>query len=209
MLKFAKFVERGGQELQDRVEITERSGAVVIVVADGSGGRSGGAEAADIVLKTVRAAANSLAVADAVACVRLLVEMDRAIDRDQAAGETTAVIAIVREKEKEIVGASAGDSEAWVMSTAGYERLTHGQVRKPLLGSGVAVPVSFQHIFSEGTLLAATDGLFKYTGAERICAAVAGEDLNQAALSLANLVRLRSGALPDDVGIVLARMERA
>jgi hypothetical protein len=34
MLKIAKFVEQGGRELQDRVKIIERSGAVIILVAD-------------------------------------------------------------------------------------------------------------------------------------------------------------------------------
>ncbi len=201
MLKSIKLVEGGGRELQDRVEIIERSGRAVIVVADGAGGLSGGAEAASMVIKMARKAADTLVGADPLECVRLLAEMDRSIEADQAAGETTAVIAVVREKE--IVGASVGDSEAWMVSSRGYERLTMGQVRKPLLGSGVAVPVSFRSAFVDGRLLVATDGLFKYTSAEKICATVSEGDLDTAAKALVELVRLHSGALPDDVGMAL------
>jgi hypothetical protein len=55
------------------------------------------------------------------------------------------------------------------------------------------------------TLLLASDGLLNYASAERIAACAGGADLDAVARELVDLVRLRSGALPDDVAILLGR----
>ncbi len=52
-------------------------------------------------------------------------------------------------------------------------------------------------------LVVATDGLFKYASAERIATAVRVGDVSQAAERLVALVRLTSGGLQDDAGIVV------
>ena len=54
-------------------------------------------------------------------------------------------------------------------------------------------------------MLVATDGLVKYAPAARICAAARDKSLHAAAGKLVDLVRLKSGALPDDVGVALCR----
>jgi serine/threonine protein phosphatase PrpC len=203
MFQAIRKVEAGGHELQDCVEVIQQSGVAILIVADGAGGRSGGAEAARKVVEMARSAAGQLLTHDPLACSKLLELMDRAIEADTSAGETTAVVAVVGSEG--IAGASVGDSEAWIISSQGCERLTKGQVRKPMLGSGAARPVAFRAAFTEGTLLLGSDGLFKYTSAERICAAASESDLRSAAEALVKLVRLPSGALPDDVGVALCR----
>jgi len=59
--------------------------------------------------------------------------------------------------------------------------------------------------FAIATLLLATDGLLKYGRRDRIAVLARGADLQAAVLQLAELPRLRSGALPDDVGVILCR----
>ncbi len=58
----------------------------------------------------------------------------RYVEADATAGEAAAVVALVTKGM--IVGASVGDSEAWLLARGGVVRLTSNQRRKPLLGSG-------------------------------------------------------------------------
>lgn len=57
----------------------------------------------------------------------------------------------------------------------------------------------------KGTLLLATDGLLKYASAKSICDTARGPDLDAVPCRLVELVRLRSGGLQDDVGIIACR----
>ena len=68
--------------------------------------------------------------------------------------------------------------------------LTADQLRKPLLGSGEAVPIDFESALGDATLLLATDGLLKYARRDRIAALARHMDLQVAARGLAELPRL-------------------
>jgi serine/threonine protein phosphatase PrpC len=81
--------------------------------------------------------------------------------------------------------------------------LTARQRRRPLLGSGEALPVQFEAERGGGRLLLASDGLVKYATVERICALAIQGTVSEAATALANSVRLPSGALQDDVAVVI------
>jgi serine/threonine protein phosphatase PrpC len=115
----------------------------------------------------------------------------------------TAVVASVGPTG--IEGASVGDSEAWIINSDGQKRLTRNQIRKPLLGSGSAYPVPFASGILDSTLLVASDGLFKYTDFENICPVALLENVDAAAAGLIELVRLPSGALWDDIAVILCR----
>ena len=130
---------------------------------------------------------------------------DRAIAEDRQAGETTAVVVAVTKAG--IVGASVGDSGAILMRADGDVELTRGQVRKPGLGSGMAIVVPFEHELVEGTLVAGTDGLLKYATRAAIRRAALGHAAAEAARELVELVRLPSGGLQDDVGVGVCRIE--
>lgn len=195
----------GESENQDRAAVIESGVGLVLVVADGAGGLSGGRQAATMAVELVLEAANNLR--DSTACVMLLQRMDQAIETDKVAGETTCALAVVADSQ--IYGASVGDSGVWVITENGFSNLTARQSRKPFIGSGVACPISFEYTRTGlESLLLATDGLLKYTSSERIianCRNSAPPD--EIARRLIELVRYQSGALPDDVTAIFASPE--
>lgn len=206
------FVE-GGNENEDRVGICEGADALVFVVADGAGGRAGGGVASRRAVEIVRKAiTGERPNDDPQIWAERLAGIDRMLSRDKEAGETTALVVSIspvygKSRTRRIVGASVGDSEAWRITPSGIEDLTRRQARKPLLGSGSALPVPFEAVWEEGTLLLGTDGLYKYVSQERIIEAALGTDLEQAAESLLALPRLPNGRQQDDVALLLCRCE--
>ena len=197
----AQACHAAGTELQDRVEIVERDDSVVVIVADGAGGQSGAAEAATLVVKLARQQAKELTSADE--CVKALRAADAAIARSAHGGETTGLILVATPTGS--FGASVGDSAAWWFATNRKEELTASQRRKPFLGSGAATPTGFTHLFATGTIILATDGLWKYTSLEKICTQAIRGTTEEVVGNLLSFVRLPSGALPDDFGIVVCR----
>ena len=186
---------------QDRIKILDYGERIVVAAADGAGGRSGGAEAADMALELmIRQATCLTSQSD---CERLLGAVDVAIASDKVAGETTGIIAVL--SANAIIGASVGDSGAWILDGAGIDDLTRHQVRKPFLGTNGACPAGFTRSALRGTLLVATDGLLKYTSRELIAGVVQNTAIAELPAALVKLVRYPSGALPDDVTIGLCR----
>ncbi len=193
----------GNPENQDRGLILNDGPRIILCVADGAGGRSGGTEAAALAVKLICQGAYLLGEADA--CVESLRKMDEVIAKDPIAGETTCVLAIVTPDE--IFGASVGDSGGWWIPESGiHVNLTEAQQRKPFIGSGSALPVSFRHKNQPGNLLLATDGLLKYTSADRIVGICREQPVEVAARQLIELVRYPSGGLPDDVTLILTKL---
>jgi serine/threonine protein phosphatase PrpC len=195
----------GESENQDRGAIFEAAVGLVLAVADGAGGLSGGKQAATMAIDLVRKQANDLR--DTTSCVRLLQQIDQTVEQDKMAGETTCALAVVTESE--VYGASVGDSGVWVMNETGFANLTARQSRKPFIGSGVVSPIPFDHMRTcREFVLLATDGLLKYTSPERImttCRESGPPD--EIARHLIQLVRYQSGALPDDVTVIFASWE--
>ena len=102
-----------------------------------AGGVAGGANAAETIC---RAWAHDL---DATSWLR---ERDAALAAE-GTGQAAAIVISIAD-DGEILGASAGDCEAWIFSHGDATNLTSGQVRKPLLGDGaepVAVGTRAQH----------------------------------------------------------------
>lgn len=116
---------------------------------------------------------------------------------DPMSGQTTGIVAFI--DSERVRGASVGDPSAWLIArSGGMTDLTAAQRRKPLLGSGEALPVQFE---AEG--LGKTDGLFKYAPVDRIRALATRRTVAEATNALANCVRLPSGAFYDDVAVVI------
>ena len=187
---------------EDRAGVFERARDLVIVVADGAGGLRGGAAASDALVDAVRLAAHdeSFDVYDARRWVRIFEDVDASLST-MMAGETTAVLVVVGGDM--IAGVSAGDSEAWFMTTTSLDDLTANQ-NKARLGSGRASPVHFHRRCAEGWLVVGTDGLFNYVSHENIAATVRAEGGPHAvAKRLASLARTPSGTYQDDLGIVV------
>lgn len=191
-----------GENAQDRVRVLRFDDRVVLAIADGAGGRSGGAEAADLAIEIISRFASNLHSEDA--CSTALLRAHSMILKDDKAGETTAVVAVA--KGQQVFGASIGDSGAWMISEDTIDELSAQQNRRPFLGSGTAIPVGFSRPFLNGTLLVATDGLLKYASRDVISWTVRKTTFEFACKELVRLVRYPSGALPDDVAVALCRL---
>jgi len=188
--------------LQDRLEIVEFGDKAAFILADGSGGRSGAAQAAELFVRSMREKSGNLASSQD--CLRLLCEPDQKIAQAIDCGETTGVITIV--SSGKIYGANVGDSAAWLFAQDGKEELS--RVRKPYLGAGVAAPHQFGREFKDGALVVASDGLWKYTSLELIEQKVRTGNAESLAKELADLVRLRSGTFPDDIAVATCRVHK-
>ncbi len=193
MFKVSKSVQAGGKELQDRADFFQLGSTLVLVLADGAGGLSGGAEAAEFLVRRLRESLSSSAVS-AEELGQILEKLDQEMAYHGAYGETTCVVVTL--SESGIVGCSVGDSGAWIISPSGVDNLTANQHRKPFVGSGRAIPICFSRSVLAGTLLVASDGLLKYTSQECIASASQAADLDEGIRNLVSLVRYPSGALP-------------
>jgi hypothetical protein len=186
---------------EDRAEVFERGDALIVVIADGAGGVRGGAVASEALVDKVRAVVHDAAVniQDVALWTTVFTEVDAALTA-KTAGETTGVVVVLGLVG--LVGVSAGDSEAWIVTANAIDDLTARQMRARL-GSGQAAPVGFRRAALGGVLVVGTDGLFKYALPERIAEAVRGGDVEGAGDRLGAVVRLASGGLQDDVGVVV------
>jgi serine/threonine protein phosphatase PrpC len=197
-------LESAGTRGEDRLLIDHREDHDIIAVADGAGGTGAGALAAEFLCARILAARTTTTP---TAWADTLREADAALYATHSGGEATAVVLAI--SATSISGASVGDSGAWLVTASNIVDLTHAQHRKPLLGSGRSVPVAFAIPRAAGRLLVATDGLLAYAPPHDIAALVRDGDVEHAASALLQRVRLRSGALADDVAIVLYDLDDA
>jgi serine/threonine protein phosphatase PrpC len=175
-------------------------------VADGQGGRAGGARAAQLACQTVMQVAGLTSIgklATARAWSLVLQTADQSVAADPEAGFTTLIGFCIRGGR--IVGASSGDSAVVLLNRLGATVLTDRQVKNPPVGFGEAVFTEFTaELGEEWQVLAMTDGVWKYVGWNRIIA-VAQSHAGQAVLEgLRELARLPgSGGLRDDFTAIL------
>jgi serine/threonine protein phosphatase PrpC len=194
MSSFEYVIEIHGTE--DRAAVFTRDAGLVVALADGAGGSRGGAAAAQAIIDAARDV-------DDTDWTALILRVDDALAAT-GGGETTAVVLAL--DGDAVVGASVGDSGAWWIDDAGVIDLTEKQIVKPLIGTGASSPFAFRlRGLERGTMVVASDGLFKYAKAADIARVARSTDIAAAARGLVDLVRLTSGLLPDDVAIVLCR----
>lgn len=190
---------------EDRAAVFEVAGALVVVVADGAGGIAGGAVASDALVSAVRQ--RSLEPAfdpwSRGGWCDLLERVDRELVLSREGGETTALVLVVGACG--VLGVGSGDSETWSVDEEHVDRLTEG-LDRARLGHGRARPTSFHRGATAGTLLVATDGLFKHASERAIVACVRGSSpLGATADALVELPRMRTGIYPDDVALAIVR----
>ena len=188
------------EHCEDRVAVIDEDERTIVVVADGAGGVGNGDAAAETVIREVTTKHRKISTAE-----QWEAEL-RQIDFRLGVGESTAVVVDLRVDS--IVGASVGDSRAWIIRDGELIDLTVYQNRKPLLGSGDARPKQFSHGSLIGTLIVATDGFCSYVKRDELTRMVAQADLFEIPRRCIELVRLPSGDLWDDIGIVACRVMR-
>jgi serine/threonine protein phosphatase PrpC len=209
-LLHARWLASSRRNSEDRAEVFERGRDLVVVVADGAGGLRGGTQAADALVEAARSrvegplAVNDNALDDTRSWMNSFIAVDAKIFAG-VAGETTGVVVVV--SADQLIGVSAGDSEAWVIDATSIDRLTESQARARL-GSGAIAPIPFERRAVTGWLVVATDGLFKYAPAEEIAAAVrVGGDVAAMARRLADITRTPAGTYQDDLALVVVDLE--
>lgn len=186
-------------ECQDRVGVFSSNDRTVLIVADGAGGTGDGASAAQLVVDEVKGAFRR--IENANGWCELLLQIDTRI----TSGESTAVVVDIRSYG--ISGASVGDSRAWIVAGDQVADLTQAQSRKPLLGSRAATPVAFTHQPLGGVLIAASDGFFNYAKQDAVVKMIAQSNFYSIPNQCIEMVRLPSGDLWDDIGIIAARVK--
>jgi serine/threonine protein phosphatase PrpC len=191
-------------QLEDRFLIERLGDTVVAAVADGAGGISGAARAAQLAIDTIREAFARLERLDSSdAWAMVLRDADQRISQDGEAGETTGVV--VAASPEKVVGASVGDSGAFVLGDHGTHELSQNQIIRPFLGSGLSIPIGFDFPQLKGTLLVASDGLVRRVDMDAVRRTAVQPDLDLCALNLVELVRSLHRMLPDDLTAILIR----
>jgi serine/threonine protein phosphatase PrpC len=198
-MRYAIATDSSNTENQDCACVIQQDAETLIIgLADGAGGYSGGAQAAQFVINALQQITNEHPSA-------FLRRLDQQIVQDKTAGETTAIVLQIHKDQ--LIGASVGDSATWLINGNEVDDLTQQQQRKPLLGSGHATPKAFRHQLTTGFLLIASDGLVKYLSVDTIVKQLnKTRELTQCAQQLIALVRYPSGQLPDDVTVVLCAL---
>ena len=169
--------------------------SLTVAVADGAGGTTGGAGAAELALSSLAAFCLPF-----TPC-RVLENLDAKLADDPVAGETTLVFATVTEGC--IVGTAVGDSGAWLVTSDGITNLAEFQEPKPLLGSGRSSPTEFGPHPLAGRLLLASDGLFDFLPRGAIAEVMLTSPVQEAPARLVSVLSATSSPLADDVAIIV------
>ncbi len=212
MIKIASYTAPGeGAENEDAYEIRPHPSNAehyLCAVADGQGGREGAATAARTACRSlIRTAADCAPVA--LTCAQrwesMMRRADQAVLNDPDAGFTTLVAFYLTPSC--IYGASNGDSAALLVNgKQAAEVLTAEQAKNPPVGSGSACFAGFHaELSSPWTLIAMSDGVWKYTGWDPICRIAAGHENSQNIIEfLRNYAASPvSGRLQDDFTLVV------
>lgn len=174
MIEHHAISEVGGHPVNEDAylfrEHPAEAGCWIGCIADGQGGRAGGARASRLACEMLMRIAERTPVgmlASSRGWGYLLPEVDREIAADTEAGFTTLVGFCIRRGR--IVGASNGDSAVLLVNSSGSAILTERQPKNPPVGSSAAAFAEFTADLGKSwRVLAMTDGVWKYVGWERI-----------------------------------------
>ncbi len=181
---------------------------LLCAVADGQGGRAGGGEAARLACRVCVELAGECPV-EALFAPGAWATLGRAVDeavaRDREAGLTTLVALAVRGAA--LAGTSSGDSAALLLDGTGTVTLTARQFKNPPVGSGAATFREFgARPLAPWTVLAVTDGVWKYAGWEAVERAATLPDGEVVPTLRRGATLPSSGGLQDDFTVVVVRV---
>ena len=180
---------------------------LLCVLADGQGGRFGGAAASQTAVQKCLEFAAEYSVQqllDHSSWYEILSGADEAVSEHPDAGFTTLIALCIADGK--VCGVSCGDSAALLASNSDYEVLTERQRKNPPVGSSAAFPTAFTAKFRSSTLLIMSDGVWRFVGNDAIaelCRAKQGQELILALRQLQ--LDQNGGELPDDFSIILVQ----
>jgi len=146
--------EQGEEDTShDRLSVLRDAHRTLIALADGvdasRAAQSAAARAVDELAKCFRAGSLPDDPRDWAA---ILETIDREVLSDSRASETSALVILVQQGV--VLGASVGDSLAYIVAEDGKPRLlSGGQRRGPRIGTGMASPVAFGPAELDGRLI--------------------------------------------------------
>jgi serine/threonine protein phosphatase PrpC len=209
MVTVTTFTEAGGHPVNEDAFLTlthpTDHTCQLCFLADGQGGRSGGAEASKLACSVSASAASRLSPAKLSrpsSWQGILEEADQAVAKDPQAGFTTLIGFCIHAGY--LTGASNGDSAVLVITGGKAVEITMSQAKNPPIGSGDArvVPFSMQMV-EPWKVVAMSDGVWKYVGWERVVRTATEESGEQLVEALCRAARmLGSGGFQDDFTIV-------
>ena len=137
----------------DRLSVLRDAHRTLIALADGADSREAAqTAAARTVNELARCFRNGALPEDPRGWVMLLEGIDHAVLGDPDAGETSALVMLVQQGV--VVGASVGDSLAYVVRPAARARLlSTGERKGPRIGTGLAAPLGFGPAELDGKLI--------------------------------------------------------
>ncbi len=183
----------------------------IVALADGQGGRAGGAEASQTAVNFAIRIARAVPLKTLCSgrfWTQLLFDVDKAVHDEPEAGFTTFIGAVISPGHGVVVGVSSGDSRAILFHEKGTVVLTANQKKNPPVGSKVCHPAPFSERISEGSrIMFMSDGVYKYVAAEEISEAVGNLEPEDAIKSLRDKAAGKSGTLYDDFSAVIVEVE--
>lgn len=137
----------------DRLCVLRDAHRTLIALADGADSREAAqTAAARTVSELARCFRGGVLPEDPRDWVMILEGIDHAVLGDPDAGETSALVVLVQQGV--VMGASVGDSLAYVVRPSGEAQLLSGGVRKERrIGTGLATPLGFGPVQLDGKLI--------------------------------------------------------
>ncbi|MFI5381457.1 MAG: PP2C family protein-serine/threonine phosphatase [Tepidisphaerales bacterium] len=201
--------EPGGHRVnEDAIAVVPHPGrtdTLICALADGQGGQSGGARAAQVAVETCLEQARQCSPAKLLSPFTWQAigpEVDQSVMRDPEAGFTTFVGLAVGPGF--VVGASCGDSAGVLLLGEKFVQLTGGQQKNPPIGSGTAYSSPFSaRLDGPFKLLLMSDGVWKFTSWEQIAELCRRESGQELITAIRTATQKLDGRLMDDFSVIL------
>jgi serine/threonine protein phosphatase PrpC len=197
MFEFSSYLEQQNERGDDALYIVELDASLWFCISDGAGGTGEGEKASCYVVEAFKELTQIKGFDSSDDFEKFLRTIDAELSRESHGGECTSIVGKVLNGT--VVGASVGDSEAWLFNLEYDYELTSMQNIKPLLGSGSSIPIGFGPMNVEQFMLIGSDGLFKYVKHKEIKYLLSS---NTTAVEIAELAKKETGNLQDDISAI-------
>lgn len=216
MIQVTTYTEVGGKQQNEDAFLvgTHPSDSQIwlCALADGIGGQSGGARAAQLACETVIEQAITIPTSALFmpnTWQNILEIVDHTVATDSSAGLTTLIGCVI--SPTQIAGASVGDSAIKLFCGQQVTDITAKQRKNPTIGAGNAIITPFSHhLNSVWKILLMSDGVWKYIGHDQLIESghtTSGESLIQQLRKQAALPR--TGQLQDDFTVVVCELNQS
>lgn len=171
---------------------------VVLAIADGNPLKPEPAAAAQMAVEqAMKFAEGNNFPFDAARWVQCITEVDAQVAT--TGGETTLLI--LATEGEQLAGAASGDTHARQFGPRGSLPVFARAATKNVVGSKQAMIDPISMAYTSPMVIAASRGLWKYARSEKIQQTAGATPPSKLPLTLANMVRLKTGFLNDDTGI--------